>query len=320
MLVALFVAMRRAWTTRGPAGHGARAAWMMVVMIGIHSLDEYPLWYVYFLLPAALGLGFALGSGPVPRVSETPVLRGTRGRTRLRAGEELTVIRLSSDGVALALDRRGDDRPEPGRRARLLAPSPDLRRARGSSLATRIADGQRSVLFAHHADYADATTAEPPSRALGALERATTRCWTRRLMMAWSTALAESGQLDRARYVAARCASSTSPTPTSSSRLHAAHHPRRAGRAGTGAATRAPADAREADHPFQCQDPRQTSRGATSMRRSGARGGAPRARRQAGPSRAIPRSARQVPTCPPCFSSTRTPSITIPRSTALTMS
>jgi hypothetical protein len=204
MLVALYAAMRRAWATRGPAGHGARAAWMMVVMIGIHSLDEYPLWYVYFLLPAAWAWGFALGSGPAPRTSEPPVLRGTEGSTRLRAGEELTIIRLSSDGVALrwigvvmvvvAVAAARDYWHVSTIFAELEDPP----------LATRIADGQRSVLFAHHADYADATTAEPPSRALGALERATHSLLDARLMMAWANALAESGQLDHARYVAAR--------------------------------------------------------------------------------------------------------------------
>jgi hypothetical protein len=72
------------------------------------------------------------------------------------------------------------------------------------SLAARISRGQRSLLFAHHADYADATTTEPPSHALGALERATHSLIDTRLMIAWSTALDESGQPARARYIAAR--------------------------------------------------------------------------------------------------------------------
>jgi hypothetical protein len=71
-------------------------------------------------------------------------------------------------------------------------------------LASRISSGQSSPLFAHHADYADATTAEPPSRALGAFERATHSLLDTRLMIAWANALAESGQADRARYVVAR--------------------------------------------------------------------------------------------------------------------
>jgi len=72
------------------------------------------------------------------------------------------------------------------------------------SLPARIVRGQRSPLFAHHADYAAATTAEMPSRALGAFERATHALIDGRLMIAWANAFAESGDLDRARYVAAR--------------------------------------------------------------------------------------------------------------------
>jgi hypothetical protein len=255
MLVALVVAMRRAWATRGPAGHGARAAWMMVVMIGIHSLDEYPLWYVYFLLPAAWAWGFALGSGPVPRTSETPVLRGTEGSARLRAGEELTVIRLSSDGVALRwigavmIAVSAAAAWDYGHVSSIFAELED------PPLATRIANGQRSVLFAHHADYADATTAEPPSRALGALERATHSLLDARLMMAWATALAESGQLDRARYVAARLREFHKPdadeffAPCAAATI--------LGGPAEAPASKAPADApAKPTVPFQCQEPR----------------------------------------------------------------
>jgi O-antigen ligase len=257
MLVALFVAMVRAWKTRGPAGHGARAAWMMVVMIGIHSLDEYPLWYVYFLLPAAWAWGFALGSGPVPRVADSQVLRGTEGSMRPRAGEEVTVIRLSSDGVALRWI--GAAMVVVGMAAAFdyVRVSSIFAELEDPPLASRIANGQRSVLFAHHADYADATTAEPPSRALGALERATHSLLDARLMMAWANALAESGQLDRARYVAARLREFHKPdadeffapchaSPTLAEPASAAAN-----------GTKAPADApAKPTIPFQCQEPR----------------------------------------------------------------
>jgi O-antigen ligase len=254
MLVALFAGMRRAWATRGPAGLGARAAWVMVVMIGIHSLDEYPLWYVYFLLPAAWAWGFALGSGPAPRAPESTVLRGTESSSRLRAGEELTVIRLSSDGGALrwigavmvvvAIAAAWDY----WRVSNIFAELED------PPLATRIANGQRSLLFAHHADYADATTAEPPSRALGALERATHSLLDARLMMAWSNALAESGQLDRARYVAARLREFHKPdadeffAPCAAGLLHDT---------AVATAARPPAGAASTPTiPFQCEAPR----------------------------------------------------------------
>jgi hypothetical protein len=172
-------------------------------MIGIHSLDEYPLWYSYFLLPAAWAWGFALGSGPAPRPSR-PVLHGTEGSVRPRMIDETNVIRLSGDGIVLRCI---------GVVMMLVAVAAAMDYYRVSTifmevddppLTDRVAAGQRSVLFAHHADYADATITDPPSRALGALERATHALLDARLMIAWANALAESGQFDRARYVAAR--------------------------------------------------------------------------------------------------------------------
>ena len=71
-------------------------------------------------------------------------------------------------------------------------------------LLERIADGRQSVLFGHHADYAAATTVEHPSQVLPSFRRAPHYLLDARLMMAWAKALAESGDLDRARWVAAR--------------------------------------------------------------------------------------------------------------------
>jgi hypothetical protein len=71
-------------------------------------------------------------------------------------------------------------------------------------LEQRIAAGQRSWLFAHHADYAAATTAERPADALGAFVRAPHHLLDTRLMVVWAQALAQSGDVDRARHLAAR--------------------------------------------------------------------------------------------------------------------
>ena len=71
-------------------------------------------------------------------------------------------------------------------------------------LEQRIADGRRSILFAHHADYAAATVAEHPGTVMKAFERAPHYLLDARLMMAWAKALDEHGETDKARYVAAR--------------------------------------------------------------------------------------------------------------------
>ncbi|MBP6339000.1 MAG: pilin glycosylation ligase domain-containing protein, partial [Vitreoscilla sp.] len=60
LLWALWQAATRAWQVQGEAGAASRAAFMMVLMIGLHSLLEYPLWYAYFLLPTAWAWGLAL--------------------------------------------------------------------------------------------------------------------------------------------------------------------------------------------------------------------------------------------------------------------
>ena len=85
MVWALWQGLVRALSTQGEAGHGARAAWVMIVMIAVHSLDEYPLWYAYFLLPAAWAWGFTLGSGPAPRPAAEAALSGIVGGRPLDA-------------------------------------------------------------------------------------------------------------------------------------------------------------------------------------------------------------------------------------------
>jgi hypothetical protein len=68
----------------------------------------------------------------------------------------------------------------------------------------RIADGRRSILFGHHADYAAATIAEQPGKVMKAFERAPHYLLDSRLMIAWAKAHAERGELDKARWIAAR--------------------------------------------------------------------------------------------------------------------
>ena len=76
--------------------------------------------------------------------------------------------------------------------------------ADAAPLDKRIADGRRSILFAHHADYAAATVAEHPGTVMKAFQRAPHFLLDARLMLAWAKALDEAGETDKARYVAAR--------------------------------------------------------------------------------------------------------------------
>ena len=66
----LTLALARAWRgSAARAGHervDRRVALMLLLMIGLHSMLEYPLWYDYFLLPAAFAFGMALSPGERP--------------------------------------------------------------------------------------------------------------------------------------------------------------------------------------------------------------------------------------------------------------
>lgn len=201
---ALVQGWQRAWSTQGDPGHGARAAWVMIAMIALHSLDEYPLWYAYFLLPAAWAWGFTLGSGPAPApafvapvtLSGTLDFHAQRNGKPIRLGNDSTALRWIGAVMIVASALAAWDYR---RVSTIFSDESGL-----PSLSERIATGERSLLFAHHADYADATTTEPPSHALGALARATHSLLDTRLMIAWAKALDESGQHERARYLVAR--------------------------------------------------------------------------------------------------------------------
>jgi hypothetical protein len=81
----------------------------------------------------------------------------------------------------------------------IFAPGADA-----APLAERIADGKRSWLFGHHADYAEVTTADHVADPKHAFSRVPHYLLDTRLMMAWARALAEDGQLEAARHVAQR--------------------------------------------------------------------------------------------------------------------
>ena len=187
---AMVAALRAALDPRSDATDPAQvplrlAAVVMVLMILLHSLLEYPLWYAYFLLPAAFAFGLGLGR---PAGNPEPAGAGTPASTwPLVVGS----LALMLGGIASVIDY--------SRVVVIFAP------AEGAPpLAERIASGQRSIFFAHQADYAAATTAERPADAMPAFQRAPHNLLDARLMIAWAKALDESGDHERARYVAQR--------------------------------------------------------------------------------------------------------------------
>jgi O-antigen ligase len=213
VMALLGYALWRAWQAgqqadAGPAGV-ARAAWVMVLMILVHSLLEYPLWYAYFLLPTAFALGLCLGLAPA-RAPTGAVSSGAR----LLAGAATTVAAAAQPAP-----------PFPPQRTRPLLIGA-LLMVLGSvwsvqdyfrvvtiftpgnsavPLAERIADGQRSWFFSHHGDYAAVTTAaEPLPPTDPGWKGAPHYLLDARLMMAWAQAFEAAGDTQRARYVAQR--------------------------------------------------------------------------------------------------------------------
>lgn len=186
---ALWRAMRHAFGAPDAKRPMTSAAAMLVLMIAVHSLVEYPLWYSYFLLPTAFAWGLCLGA----RAKQAAVPATGRSSHNARGSRALLLAAvLMTLGGMLSI-------------ADYLRVSPIFTAEDDAlALSERIEAGKRSVLFAHHAHYAAATTAERPSEALPSFNIAAHYLLDTRLMMAWAIALHQSGDEDRARYVAAR--------------------------------------------------------------------------------------------------------------------
>lgn len=85
-LALLFCVLLLAWVLRRQPWRAAQpeqqAAWLMLAVLGLHSLLEYPLWYAPFLLTAALAVGVlaaqtqGLDRGAVQAQSRWPLILG----------------------------------------------------------------------------------------------------------------------------------------------------------------------------------------------------------------------------------------------------
>jgi O-antigen ligase len=180
LLAGFAAAARLAWRAGSSAGAGAvdqRAALMLLLVVGVHSMLEYPLWYAYFLLPTALAFGLAL-----------PGQRSARAPLRWPAG--LGALLIAASAFALW---------EYQRVVAIYAPARD-----GAPLAQRIARGQSTLFFSRHADYAGATALGADAAALAAAQRTGWQLIDARLLIAWARSLHAVGETDKARWLVAR--------------------------------------------------------------------------------------------------------------------
>lgn len=187
---ALVRAVIVALNAKGEAAPTMAASTMSVLIIIVHSLLEYPLWYSYFLLPTAFFLGLVVSTSRPAREPHAAVNVAAPGRQRsaVAAFAAVGMVVLLA-GVASVLDYT---------RVTAIFAADSAR-----PLAVRIANGQKSVFFAYQADYAADTTSTTPGTAMRG-SRATHNLLDTRLMMAWANAYAQRGDLARARYIAAR--------------------------------------------------------------------------------------------------------------------
>lgn len=179
LLTALGQAAWRAWRDTNPVtATGARAAVMVVLMIGLHSLLEYPLWFAYFLLPTAWAWGLALRQ---PNLARRPWVRSPAQWPTLAGGVMLALVLFATYEY-------------------LRVAAIYSTRAGGGPLTQRIADGQATVFYGAQADYAAATSLLEPA----AFGRATHLLLDTRLMVAWARMLAATNHEDPARHIAQR--------------------------------------------------------------------------------------------------------------------
>ncbi|MCV2359917.1 Wzy polymerase domain-containing protein [Paucibacter sp. TC2R-5] len=169
-----------------------RCAFMLVLMIGLHSLLEYPLWYAYFLLPTAFAFGLALGAP----LNETPRQAKTSDSSWVWIG----VLMLAASAYTAWDYLRVVD---------IYAPS-----ANAQPLHQRIATGQATAMFSTQADYAAATSLPAGPAALAAAQRTAHNLIDARLMIAWAKSLHATGDDDKARYVVQRLREFRNPSGT----------------------------------------------------------------------------------------------------------
>lgn len=187
----LFAGFLLAWRRSLRDVSGASfCAFMVVLMIGLHSMSEYPLWYAYFLLPAAFAYGLSLRRLPEPVQTEVSI-RPAPGA----GGARWDLAALGAAAVLLVPLTVWDYL----RIVHIYAPPADA-----ASLEDRMTAGQRSPLFDLQADYAVATVLPAGAQALVAAQRTGHHLIDTRLMVAWARSLAAVGEVDKARYLAQR--------------------------------------------------------------------------------------------------------------------
>lgn len=182
LLLASLYRLGRRWAA---ASSAARAATVMILIVGAHSLLEYPLWYSYFLLPTAWALGFALSE------QSRPAAAAAAEPTQFNWVFPVAGLLMVAAGVAAGVDYR--------RVTPIFAPS-----ATSANWHQRVSEGREALLFSHFADYAAVVSRFQPDRRAASFEKPVHYLLDAYLLEAWTLVLGVDGRLDEARHLAAR--------------------------------------------------------------------------------------------------------------------
>ena len=195
LLAALWRAWRGVRRLPGAAGVGARSMLMIVVVVGLHSLLEFPLWFAHLLFPTAWAFGFALGSAATGGAAPAAANRvdGRTARSWRAFGALMIVLALSAWMDYLNV-------------VPTFRPLDDAQ-----TLEERIQRARASVLFSYEGDKAAAIAFRPTPERLPVIQAASHALVSGPLLMAWAAALNAQGQADKARYLAARVREFASP-------------------------------------------------------------------------------------------------------------
>ncbi len=202
LVFALVRATRNVRRIPGDSGIAARSALLMVLYIGVHSLFEFPLWFTYFLFPAAWLWGLTLGwktsiaaEAPPAAAVDVPAPAGRSGAMAPMAPERAWriggLLMAASGAVAWLSYMTIVDVYQPN----YQGPTP---------MAERLGRAEQSPLFRNYADRMLALQAASPVEVLPYIQRAFRANPNSAVMFVFMNALELHGDEDKARFVAAR--------------------------------------------------------------------------------------------------------------------
>lgn len=182
-------AARRLWRPACEQPAVQRAALAMVLIVLMHSLFELPLWHTNFLLPTAFLLGLAVAE----HADETVSMNESKSSA-------VPALLVALAAAFVLLDYRSI--------AEVYNPPPEA-----PPLEQRIDRAQKSVLFGGFADRFAGTLALPGKKQLKSYRVTVFELLDWRLLASWAQAYTEAGQVDKARYLAARLREFDGPGP-----------------------------------------------------------------------------------------------------------